>query len=125
MTRDLLFLLILVAAVVWWRRTRRRHRYYEPPRTSMFSRRPPRHRARWLRMRLHLRLHPGTGLATAIELLWHWGRWASYRERRRARPSLGRWQRIRQPAAHSVFLGRAHYLLSVRVPVQEHGAIIG
>jgi type IV secretion system protein VirD4 len=125
MARDLFILLVLVAIVVYRRRRGRRRRYHEPPRAPLFSRRPPRYRSRWLRMRLHLRLHPGPGLASVIELLWHWGRWASYRESRRTRPSLGCWQRICHPAEHSLFLGRAQYLLSVRVPVQEHGAIIG
>ena len=123
MARDLLLLLILAIVVVWWRH--RHRRYYQPSSWHVFSRRPPRHRARWLRMRLHLRLHPAPGLATVVELLWHWGRWASYRQSRRTRPSLSRWQRIRHPAEHSLFLGRAQWFLSVRVPVQEHGAVIG
>ena len=38
---------------------------------------------------------------------------------------MSRWQRIRFPAKHSLFLGRAQWFLPVRVPVQEHGAIIG
>jgi hypothetical protein len=121
MTRDLLLLLVLAAAVVWCRR----RRYQQPSPWYLFSRRPPRHRARWLRLRLHLRLRPVPGVATALELVWHWGRWASYRESRRTRPSMSRWQRIRHPSEHSLFLGRAHWFLSVRVPVQEHGAIIG
>jgi hypothetical protein len=70
MTRDLLILFLLVVLVVWWRRKRRRHGYHEPL-APLFSRLPPRHRTRWLRMRLHLRLHPGPGLATALELFWN------------------------------------------------------
>jgi hypothetical protein len=122
MARDLLILFVLAAAVAW---RRRRHRYRQPSSWYLFSRRPPRHRARWLRLRLHLRLHPAPGVASVVELLWHWGRWASYRESGRTRPSLGRWQRIRNASQHSLFLGRAQWFLSVRVPVQEHGAVIG
>ena len=124
MARDLFLLLVLAVIVAWWRR-RRHPRYHQPSPLYLFSRRPPRHRARWLRLRLHLRLHPAPGAASVVELLSHWGRWASYRQSRRTRPSMSRWQRIRYPAEHSLFLGRAQWSLSVRVPVQEHGAIIG
>ncbi len=123
MARDLILLLILAIVVVWWRH--RHRRYYQPSSWHVFSRRPPRHRARWLRLRLHLRLHPAPGLASVAELLWHWGRLASYRQSQRTRPSLSRWQRIRHPGEHSLFLGRAQWFLGVRVPVQEHGAVIG
>jgi hypothetical protein len=125
MAIDLFFLVLLLVLAAWWRRRRRNRRYDQSLRPSLLSRRPPKHRARWLRLRLHLRLHASPGLATTLELLWHWGRWASYRESRRTRPSLNRWHRIRHPAEHSLFLGRAHYNLAVRVPVQEHGSIIG
>lgn len=73
MARDLFLLVILAVVVAWWRH-RRRRRYYQPPSWHVFSRRPPRHRARWLRLRLHLRLHPAPGVASVVELLWHWGR---------------------------------------------------
>ena len=125
MTRDLIVLFLLVAAALWWRRRRRRLRGYDPPRPGLLARRPPRHRARWLRLRLHLRVHPAPGLATAMELFLHWGRFASYRESKRTRPSLSRCQRISHPDQHSFFVGRAHHFRGVRVPVQEHGAIIG
>ena len=39
--------------------------------------------------------------------------------------SLTWWQRLRYPREHSLYLGRAHHRRTVRVPVQEHGAIIG
>jgi len=123
MARDLFLLLVLAVVVAWWRH--RRFRYHQPSSWYLFSRRPPRHRARWLRLRLRLRLHPAPGVASAVELVWHWGRWASYRQSRRTRPSMSGWQRIRYPAQHSLFLGRAQWFMSVRVPVQEHGAIIG
>lgn len=93
---------------------------------SLRSRRHlPRHRVLHLRIRLRLRLRPGPGHATGLELLLRWGRWASYRESGRTRPSLTRWQRLRNPQHHSLYLGRAHHRRTVRVSVQEHGAIIG
>ena len=117
-------ILILLVALIVWLRWRRLHNYWGPrPRGPRNQ--PPRHRVRWLRLRLHLRLRPARGLATGFELWWHWSRWASYRESKRTRPSLTRWERVCGPAGHSLFLGRAHHFRSVRVPVQEHGAVIG
>src|SRR5260370_30416184 len=84
------------------------------------SRTLPGNRIRHQRIRLHLRLHPGRGHATVIELFWHWSRWASWRLSRKARPSLPAWQRFRHPDEHSVFLRGAHYRHGVRVPVEEH-----
>ena len=68
----------------------------------------PGNRARHLRLRLHLRLHPGKGFATLAGLHLRWGRLAALRRSRRIRPSLPLWERALDPAAHSVFLGRAH-----------------
>jgi hypothetical protein len=85
----------------------------------------PRNRVRDLRLRLHLRLHPGRGHATVAELFLRWGRLASYRESRRTRPDLSRWQRLTCPDAHSAFIGRAHYRHGIRVDVQTAGAVIG
>ena len=50
------------------------------------SRKLPGNRLRRQRIRLHLRLHPGRGHATVLELFWHWSRWASWRLSRTARP---------------------------------------
>ncbi len=88
------------------------------------SRKLPGNRIRHQRIRLHLRLHPGRGHATVIELFWHWSRWASWRLSRKARPSLPAWHRLRYPGEHSVFAGRAHYRHGVRVPVEEHVLVI-
>ena len=87
----------------------------------------PRNRARDLRLRLRLRLHPGRGHASAFELWWRWGRLPAYRESRRTRPGRGlsRWQRLRHPETHSLYVGRAQYRQAARVPVQEHGAVVG
>ncbi len=77
----------------------------------------PGNRARNLRLRLHLRLHPGRGFATVFSLWLHWGRLAALR---RSRRSLPLWQRFLAPHSHSVFLGRAHYRHGLRVPLEEH-----
>jgi type IV secretory pathway TraG/TraD family ATPase VirD4 len=80
----------------------------------------PSNRARYLRLRLHLRLHPGRGFATVFSLWLHWSRLAALRRSRRIRRSLHLWQRFLFPHAHSVYLGRAHYRHGLRVPLEEH-----
>ena len=83
----------------------------------------PRNRVRHQNIRLHLRLYPGPGHATVAELHRHWGRLASARKARYARPNLTRAERLRRPAEHSVFLGRAQYGHGLRLPVEEHAVI--
>jgi type IV secretion system protein VirD4 len=85
----------------------------------------PRYRIRHMRLRLHLRLHPGRGHATAFELWLRWGRLAAFRRSRRSRPSLCIWRRALRPDEHSVMPGRAHYGHGLRVPVDEHVLIQG
>jgi type IV secretory pathway TraG/TraD family ATPase VirD4 len=80
----------------------------------------PGHRARYLRLRLHLRLHPGKGFAHPFSLWLRWGRLAALRRSTRVRPSLRLRHRIACPGGHSVFLGRAHYRHGLRVPLEEH-----
>jgi type IV secretion system protein VirD4 len=80
----------------------------------------PGNRARHLRIRLHLRLHPGKGFAHAFSLHLRWGRLAALRRSARIRPALPLWCRIAEPRQHSVFLGRAHYRHRLRVPLEEH-----
>ena len=80
----------------------------------------PGHRARHLRIRLHLRLHPGKGFATIVSLWLRWGRLAVLRRSARIRPALPLRYRILDPREHSVFLGRAHYRHGLRVPLEEH-----
>ena len=77
----------------------------------------PRHRVRHTRFRLHLRLHPGRGFATAGELWLRWGRLAAFRKSGRIRRSLPFWERALWPRLHSVGLGRAHYRHRLRVPL--------
>jgi type IV secretion system protein VirD4 len=84
----------------------------------------PRFRVRYLRLRLHLRLHPGRGLASVFELWLRWGRLAAFRRSGRVRPSLNLWQRLADPRAHSVRLGRAQYRHPLAVPLEEHVLIM-
>ena len=80
----------------------------------------PGNRARYLRLRLHLRLHPGKGFASVVGLWLRWGRLAALRRSGRIRPSLSLWQRMTAPAEHSVFAGRAHWRHGLRIPLEEH-----
>ena len=80
----------------------------------------PGNRARHLRIRLHLRLHPGKGFAHLFTLRLRWSRFAALRRSSRIRPALPLHYRILDPHEHSVFLGRAHYRHSLRVPLEEH-----
>ena len=80
----------------------------------------PGNRARHLRLRLHLRLHPGKGFAPACTLWLRWGRLAALRRSGKIRPSLPLHERLGDPRAHSVFLGRAHYRHRLRVPLEDH-----
>ena len=80
----------------------------------------PRYRARSLRLRLHLRLHPGKGFAHVFSLWLRWGRLAVLRRSGRIRAMLPLWYRIAEPHQHSVFLGRAHYRHRLHVSLEEH-----
>jgi type IV secretion system protein VirD4 len=81
--------------------------------TLVPSRKLPGHRIRHHRMRLRLRLHPGRGQATVVELWLRWGRWASFRRSRSLHRSL-------RASTHSVKLGDAQYSHGVHVPLEEH-----
>ena len=80
----------------------------------------PRFRVRYLRLRLHLRLHPGRGHASVFELWLRWGRLAALRRSARSRRSLSLWRRLSRPDGHSLMIGRAQYRHCLRVPVEEH-----
>jgi len=82
--------------------------------------RMPRFRVRCMRLRLHLRLHPGRGHASVFELWLRWGRLAAFRRSVRSRHSLSFWRRLSRPDEHSLVIGRAHYRHYLRVPVEEH-----
>lgn len=84
------------------------------------ARRLPSNRVRYLRIRLHLRLHPGRGFAHAFSLWLRWGRLASLRRSGRIRPSLALLCRLLDSRQHAVFVGRAHYRHGLRVPLEEH-----
>src|SRR6266498_3134661 len=65
----------------------------------------PGNRARHLRIRLHLRLHPGKGFAHAVSLHLRWSRFAVLRRSGRIRPALPLGYRVLDPREHSVFPG--------------------
>jgi type IV secretion system protein VirD4 len=101
-----LAVVLLIAAIVAWA--------FVPPRYL------PGNRARHLRIRLHLRLHPGKGFAHIFSLHLRWGRLPALRRSGRIRPSLPLRYRILDPREHSVDLGRAHYRHRLHVPLEEH-----
>ena len=74
-------------------------------------------RARHLRIRLHLRLHPGKGFAHLFSLRLRWSRFAVLRRSGQIRPALPWRYSLLDPGQHSVFLGRAHYRHRLRVPL--------
>src|ERR1022692_4903973 len=84
----------------------------------------PRFRVAYTRLRLRLRLHPGRGHASALELWLRWGRFAAFRSSSRSRSSLGFWDRALHPSQHSIFLGRAQYGHGLRLPVDQHAVIV-
>jgi type IV secretion system protein VirD4 len=84
----------------------------------------PRFRVGYTRLRLFLRLHPGSGHATVAELWLRWGRLAAFRRSRRSRRSLSAMQRLLHPDQHSLLLGRAHYGHRLRIPVEEHALVM-
>jgi type IV secretion system protein VirD4 len=77
-------------------------------------------RARYLRIRLHLRLHPGKGFAHLFSLWLRWSRFAVLRRSGQIRPALPWRYSLIDPGEHSVFLGRAHYRHGLRIPLEEH-----
>src|SRR5258707_1321654 len=85
----------------------------------------PRFRVLDMRMRLLFRLRPGRGFACLPELWLRWGRFASFRESKRARPRLSRWYRATRPLQHAVYLGRAQFRHKLWLPVQEHLTVLG
>ena len=84
----LLVIVLIVAAFTAWAFLPARHL--------------PGNRAPHLRIRLHLRLHPGRGFAHVLSLWLRWSRFAVLRRSRQIRPSLpwryrdGRHSRVRQ-----------------------------
>jgi type IV secretion system protein VirD4 len=80
----------------------------------------PGNRARHLRIRLHLRLHPGKGFAHLFSLWLRWSRFAVLRRSSQIRPALPWRYSLIDSREHSVFLGRAHYRHGLRVPLEEH-----
>ena len=98
-----LAVLIVLAAVFAWAFLPARHL--------------PGNRARHLRVRLHLRLHPGKGFAHLFSLWLRWSRFAVLRRSGQIRPALPWRYSLLDPGEHSVFLGRAHYRHRLHVPL--------
>src|SRR5262249_45142074 len=69
-----------------------------------------RNRTRYLRWRIWLRLRPGPGWASHLELIWRWSRMRAVLTGARARPSLP-WQRrlVTSATGYAVRLGRAQW----------------
>jgi type IV secretory pathway TraG/TraD family ATPase VirD4 len=87
-------------------------------------RRLPRHRVRYLRLRLYLRLHPGPGHATVPELWLRWGRFTAFRRSGQSRRSLTFWQRALGPvSAYAILVGRAQFRHELRLPLDEHAVV--
>ena len=85
----------------------------------------PGNRARHLRIRLHLRLHPGKGFAHVFSLWLRWGRLAALRRSGRIRLALPLRYQLIDPREHAVFLGRAHYRHRLLPVIQgERGGVI-
>ena len=88
------------------------------------QRRLPGNRVRYTKLRLHLRMHPGRGFATLVELWLFWSKTAMLRHSKRARRDLSFWQRLRHPKEHSVFIGRAHWRHALRILAELHTLIL-
>ncbi len=101
----LIIILVLAAFIAW---------------AVLPARHLPVYRARHLRLRLQMRLYPGKGFAHLFSIWLWWGRLAVLRRSSRIRPSVPLRYRIVCPGVHSVFLGRAQYRHSLRVPLEEH-----
>ena len=84
----------------------------------------PGNRTRHLRIRLHLRLHPGKGFAHLFSLWLRWSRLAMLRQAGRIRPALPLRHCLLDPREHSVFLGRAQYRHGLRVSLEEHMLVV-
>ena len=93
----LVLFVLLAAVVLFWRRVLGRAAQ-------------ARHRTRALRWRARLRLRPGPGYASLLELWLRWGRLAALSHGRQTRPGLSFLARLILPAtAYAVRLGRAQY----------------
>ena len=109
----LLFALIMLALVVAYFRSA-----FMPQKVL------PRNRARRQARRAHMRMYPGAGMATVVELWLHWSKTYVFRKSRRSRPELLGWQRLRHPRLHSVFIGRAQWRHALRILAELHVLIL-
>jgi type IV secretion system protein VirD4 len=85
----------------------------------------PGERVRTNKRRVRWHMRPGRGHATMFGIWQRWGRYASFRESRRARPTLPLWQRALFAGQHSVLVGMAQYYTRLRISIQEHILVFG
>jgi type IV secretion system protein VirD4 len=85
-----------------------------------------RRRVRALRWRARLRLRPGPGYASLVELVFRWGRLAALSHGRRARPGLGFWRRafLSCATAYAIRLGRAQYARRVYARMEDQVLVL-
>jgi type IV secretion system protein VirD4 len=84
-----------------------------------------RNRTRALRWRIRLKLRPGPGYASSVELLVHWSRPAAFLHGRRARPGLTCWDRMtRRTTEYAVRLGRAQYAQPVYARLEDQVLVL-
>ena len=84
-----------------------------------------RNRTRALRWRVKLKLRPGPGYASAVELLVRWSRLAAVFHGRRARPGLTWADRLtRRTTLYAVRLGRAQYRRVVYARLEDQVLVL-
>ena len=84
-----------------------------------------RRRVRALRWRIRLRLRPGPGYASLVEVVFRWGRLAALSHGRRARPGLGFWRRVfSRSTSYAVRLGRAQYARRVYARMEDQVLVL-
>jgi len=94
-------------------------------RATIGKRAETRNRARSIRWRIRLHLRPGTGYASAAELLIRWSRTRAVFHGRRARPGLSFRARLTSPATdYAVRLGRAQWGRKVYARLEDQVLIL-
>ncbi len=80
---------------------------------------------RRMKWRTRLRMKPGPGFASHMEILIRWSRWAAVYSGRRSRPDMGLWWRMFSPATrYAVRLGRAQWFRRIWARGEDQVGII-
>lgn len=80
---------------------------------------------RRMRWRARLRMKPGPGFASHMEILVRWSRWAAVYHGKRGRPDLGCWRRlVSRSTDYAVRLGRANLFRRVFARSEDQIGII-